>query len=126
MDGVNVLDSSLRTTIKKEVPFIPGAYVLFYDSLTAADIKQAQILQAQEIKNVDDSFSLLLAQVASWNFTDGTNPLPLTIDSLSKFTTKLLTWFSETETEILTQDTTDKKKGADNLSNSSPVDTPIV
>lgn len=118
MDGVNVLANNLRTVIRKDVPFIPGAWVEFWDSITVGEVKQAQAMQEKETKNIDDNLQLVIRQISGWNFTDGTNPLPITIATFEQFSSKMLQWFAEAEAEVLNAQQENKKKEPEPSSNS--------
>lgn len=108
MSGVNVTANALRSIIRKEVPFIPGAYVDFYDSITVQDVRSAESLQANP--NIDDSIALIISQVADWNFMDGDSPLAITKESFSLFTTTLLQWFTTAQGEVLKGEENKKKE----------------
>lgn len=101
MSNVNVFAPELRGTVKKEVDFIPGAWVLFYDDLTVGSIQLAQ--QAKESGDVNASLSLMLAQIADWNFSDSEDgkTLPINLETMNKFSSKLLIWISKAQEEIL-------------------------
>jgi hypothetical protein len=122
MDGVNVLTNNLRTVIRKDVPFIPGAWVGFWDSVTIGDIKHAQMKEGT-VATIDGTIELLISQIAEWNFKDGDKILPITKETFDLFSTKFIEWFSQMQAEILQVQTESKKKSLDNLSNSSPSDT---
>ena len=108
METVNVLSKDLRTVIRKEVPFIPGAWVDFFDSITTGAIRKAQ--KAQKDQSMDLSMELLLSQIADWNFSgEDKKALSLTLDSLDLLPMKLLNWIAEAQGEILKGEE-DKKK----------------
>lgn len=100
MASVNVLSNDIRGKIKKEVPFISGAFVTFFDDVTVEVITKAQSARNSEdiLKNLD----VVIAQIVEWNFSDGEgNILPLTTESLTKIPMKLLKWINETEAELI-------------------------
>lgn len=123
MDSVNIF-SSLRSTVRKDVPFLPGAWVEFWDSITIGEAKRARDLA--KAPQLEATIGFILAQVANWNFTDGTNPLPITPATFDTFSMKLLTWFSQMEADIMQEQNETKKKLPDNLSNPSEPNTPQV
>ncbi len=109
MADVNVLALELRTIIRKEVDFIPGAWVDFYSDITTGIARKAQI--SQQSNNLDTNLELVLSQIADWNFADNEGQhLPVTSESLDKLSLKLLTWISTAQVEILTSQEEDKKK----------------
>ena len=109
MDGVNIFNKDLRVVVRKEVDFIPGAWVDFYDDLTMGDIKKAQ--DAKEAGDIFRSFDVLINQIADWNFADENKKiLPITIDSLGKFPSRLLKWLVESEKEVVDLEREESKK----------------
>lgn len=118
MDTVNVLSKDLRTVIRKEVDFIPGAWVDFFDSVTTGVIRKAQ--NAQKNESLEMSMEMLLQQIAGWNFAgEDKKVLPLTLESLDLLPIKLLTWIATAQQEIFTQEE-DKKKDTDQTVDNSP------
>lgn len=112
-DNVNVLSNDLRGIVRREVDFIPGAWVDFYDDVTVGQIRKAQKTQTE---NIDASLDLIISQIADWNFADGENKkLPVNIDSLSRLSSKILTWISTVQSEVLTQIESKKKDSPENL-----------
>lgn len=114
MDGINVISNDLRSVIRKEVPFIPGAWVDFWDSFIMADLEKAQSQTNPDLKSGTD---FLIKQISNWNFTDGTNPLPITQTSFQLLTDKLVTWLFTAQKEVLESSKEDKKKLLNNSSN---------
>lgn len=117
---VNVQD--LRTTIRREVPSSPGAWVDFYSDTTVAAIHRAE--QAEELsKNgsvgskIDGNLVILLEQIVDWNFSDNDDQkLPITLESLNKLPMKLLQWLASTQQDILSSGQADKKKDLPEIS----------
>lgn len=107
-DPVNIFKSDIRGIIHKEVDFIPGAYVDFYDSPTIGAIKKAQ--QAQTTQDIDLSLGVILNQIADWNFADENGILTVNMENLEKLPFKLLTWIAETQGAIIQDQATAKKK----------------
>lgn len=108
MPNVNILSKDLRNTVKKEVDFIPGAYVEFFDDITVGVFRKAQ--ESLENKNIQGSLDIILTQIADWNFADEKEEkLPINIESLEKLPTKILVWLSNAQAEIL-NDIQSKKK----------------
>lgn len=122
MDGVNVFATELRTVVKKECPFIPGAFVEFWDSLTVADLEAATVLK--DTPSLDGSIDLALKQISGWNFTNGVSPLPLTKDTFKLLSNKLLFWIFRAQGEVLNDEQDKKKESPDNSSTSSNPNTP--
>ncbi len=99
--SVNIFE--LRGTIKKEIPFIEGAWVEFYDDMVVNDIILAQSVDVTK----PDSFSMGLEnffkQVADWNFADKDGKaLPVTFESFKLLPMKIITWMGEMQKEIMT------------------------
>lgn len=110
MDKVSVFTSDIRGVVKKEIPFIAGAWVEFFDDVTVADIKLAQ--QAQDAQDIDKNLGFVIKQIANWNFIDGEGKdIPINVDGLSKLPFKVLKWLFTAVTEVLSNpEFEDKKK----------------
>lgn len=107
-DNINVFSRELRKTIKKDCPLIEGAYVEFWDDITAGDVKKAQTFK--ETNDLLLPMEMLLGQIIDWNFADETmTKLPLTIESLDKLPSKILTWLFEAQAAVLQEVETKKK-----------------
>lgn len=105
---VNIFESDLRNKVRKEVPFIPGAWVDFYDDTTVQSVQKAQ--QAKDSQDIKDTLQIVLDQISAWNFSDEKGELPITFESLSKFPLKLVKWITEQQAEILTMVVSDAQK----------------
>ncbi len=105
MQTVNAFE--IRGKVKKEIAFLPGAYVVFFDDITVD-----QVLKAQEAQNGQDMLSnmdILLGQIVEWNLADDNGPLEVNMESIKRLPLKIITWISETQSEILGS-IVDKKK----------------
>lgn len=108
MDTVNIFSKDLRNIVRKDLISIPGAWVEFYDDITAGEIKKAQ--QAQETKDVTSSFEMIIGQIADWNFADETTTiLPINTETFDKLSLKVVKELADLQTEVLTVQQ-DKKK----------------
>jgi len=107
MDNFNITSSEIRGSVKKDVPFLKGAWVEFWDDTTVGTMKKAQSLQ--DDSNIDTSLELLLSQIKSWNFADAEKILPINLESIEKLPVKLMTWLAQMQSEILAANQ-DKKK----------------
>lgn len=112
MDTVNILSSDLRNKIRKEVSFVSGAWVEFFDDITMDVVSKAQEA-SKESNNIETSLEIIVNQIADWNFADkDKNILPISVETLKKLPSKILFWFGETQKEILANinQTEDTKK----------------
>lgn len=109
MNTVNVLSKDIRKVIRKEVDFLPGAWVDFYDSVTVGQVKQAQ--KAKDNQDIDTSLDIVIAQIADWNFADAKGEiLPINKESIELLPLKILVWLGKVQEEILADLEEDKKK----------------
>jgi hypothetical protein len=109
MDTINVFAPELRGVVRKEIPFIPGAWVEFFDDVTGEAITSAEAAVAS--KDINQNYLLLLSQIKNWNFADQDNkPLAVTLENLKRLNSKFITWMSATQAEILTSEAADDKK----------------
>jgi hypothetical protein len=99
-DTVNVFAPELRKKIRKEVDFIPGAWVEFWDDITLDQARKAQ--DVLNSKSITTNLDIMVNQIVDWNFADAENKkLEVTIDNLAKLSIKLITWISTQERDIL-------------------------
>jgi hypothetical protein len=114
MDTVNVFAPELRGTVRKDVPFIKGAWVEFFDDITMDVIVKAQELNEVNKSNILANLDVLVNQIAFWNFADQDGKLlDINIASIQKLPMKLLNWIATSQTEILkdmSKVDSDKKK----------------
>lgn len=109
MSGINVFSQDLRGKVRKEVSFLPGAWVVFFDDITAGDISAAQ--NAKDSQELDTNLALIFNGIAEWNFADEKgNILPVSIDSLKRLPLKFITWLATAQSEVMQNLTEDKKK----------------
>lgn len=103
MNYVNVFAPELRGTIKRDVPFLPGAWVSFYDDITPAMLEQAKAETERTGEAMNSDLLLLSQMIADWNFADEKGKrLDITVDNLKKLSlTKFLAWLINTQGEIL-------------------------
>ena len=109
MVQVNVLSNDLRGKIKKDVPFIKDAFVVFYDDVTIQDVQKAQ--NAKGTDDITKNLDVVVSQIAEWNFTDNEGKdLPINTDSLTKLPLKLFKWINECESELLSSPAIEEEK----------------
>jgi hypothetical protein len=111
MADINIFAPELRNVVRKEVSFIPGAWVDFYD-----DIKIGMVTKAQRAKDSGDmtlTLEIIADQIADWNFADGENShMPINLESIEKLPIKILLWLSKAQEEVISDISisSDKKK----------------
>ncbi len=99
MDSVNIFKGELRNKVRVAVPFIEGAWVEFYDDTTVDAVQKAQT--AQLSKDIIDNLSVIINQIAAWNFADEKGELPITTHSLARFPMKLIKWLADEQGKML-------------------------
>ena len=108
-DTVNVFAKDLRGIVKKDCPFIQGAWIEFFDDITVGTITLAQ--EAENNNDITKTLELLITQISNWNFADEQNqPLPIAIESLKKLPFKLIKWLSESLFAVMNEGQDSKKK----------------
>src|SRR4051812_4850610 len=107
-DGlVNVISNETRHKIKRDFPFVPGAWIEIYDDLLWGQVTDAK--KMVETNDIDLDF--VIPQITDWNFAgeDG-KKLPITKESLKLFSTKKIQWFAKTIFDSLKEAQEEEKK----------------
>lgn len=99
---VNPLDRNNFAKIKKEVPFLKDAWVLFWGDVPG-DF-QEQMEKKEKEMGEDYLFWVLAEVVADWNFSDGEKKLEITAENMKKLSLKLRNWISNANTSIMQQE----------------------
>ncbi len=109
VEGVNVFAADIRNKVRREVDFLPGAWVEFYDDVTIDQLQKAQ--EVKKNANLLDGIDLVLSQIASWNFADETGKiLEINKVNLGRLGSKLLRWLINAQASIINPEAEDPKK----------------
>jgi len=109
METVNVLNPEIRNVVRKNVDFLPGAWVDFYDDTTIEIIEKAQAAQATP--DIKSGLQIVVSQIKGWNFADGDGKiLEVSVDSLTRLSSKFINWLSTTEAELMNPAKIEDKK----------------
>jgi len=83
--------TELRGTVRRDVPFIEGGWVDFFDDLTLATVDKAKSIENKA--NVDANLSILCEQIVDWNFyKTAEEKLPISVGSFKSLPIKVVTW----------------------------------
>lgn len=105
MNTVNIFE--LRNKVRKDIDYIEGAWVEFWDDVTIQAINEAQ--EAQKTGDTNSALRLVFNQIADWNLADEKGKLEITFDNMLRLPVKILTWMSTAQNDIL-KPVEDKKK----------------
>ena len=103
---VKVTSKELFEKVRKDIPFIPGAWVEFWSDLSGDTPEKL----AKFKDPTDQGYESIITLVADWNFADlEGKKLPVTTESMRKLSLKLQRWISDCVGEVM-EDLTAKKK----------------
>lgn len=98
-DTVQVFGVDIRNKVRRDFPFVVGAWVEFWDDAIMRNVLQAQ--DASDKTSTKDALSIIVDQIADWNFSDETNTkVTVSIEAVELLGVKSLKWLSETAVEV--------------------------
>ncbi len=113
MSNFNIQNNALRTVVEKEIPFLKGAFISFYDSPTAADLKKAN--QLKEDQDFDSSLDFILSQIADWNLSDDNGKLEVNRENLERLPINVINWIAQAPAGIIKEHKDKKKESPSSL-----------